>query len=121
MASDLNIYSNTVDDYAEIFHALTPTLFECNSQFIERSPRATKEAYVGLGKSLGGNVESALGAINAIGAAHSIVASFKGISADLNMAVTRLESVDARLIGEITNYRTSCEQLQSLAIGKSIP
>jgi hypothetical protein len=120
LASDLNHHSNEIIEYTAVFQALTPTLFECTSQFVERSPLVTPEAYVKLAASVGNNVQSSTGVINTLEESQQTVASsLQGISADLNVAAARLVSVNALLITEVINYREVCKKLQAVTMRKA--
>jgi hypothetical protein len=122
LASDINCYSDEVEQYAAVFRALTPAMFEYTSQFVERSPQLPNEVYINFAKSVGGNVQSSADMIRTIGETQQIfLATFRGISADLNTASARVQSVIDLLIVEATNYRHACEELQSLVLKKLTP
>jgi hypothetical protein len=94
--------------------ALTPAMFDHTNQFIRRSPPTTKVDYTNLEKSVDGNVRSSTSAIQQISENKKTVSSFKGISADLNVAVARFEYVIDSLIGEVTKYKGAYEALQTV-------
>jgi hypothetical protein len=122
MATDLNSYSDDVDQYAAVFRALTPAMFEYVSQFVERSPQVPNEVYTNFARSIGGNIQSSEGIIQTMGETQQAIAGgLRGVSADLNIAAARLQSVIALLIAEATNYRIACEQLQSIVMGRCVP
>lgn len=119
LAVDINSYSTEVENYTAVFRVITPALLEYAGQFIERSPQVPDETYIGLGEVLGANVQSSVGVSQAISDTQRIaVSSLRGVSADLNSAATRLESVNALLLIEANNYKIVCEELQSLVTGR---
>lgn len=113
-ADDLNIFASEIDDYAAIFSAITPAMFEYSSNYFERSPQAPKESYVALGQSILSNVNSTNGLIQTVENNKQIVAAFRGISGDLTSAADRLDAANTRLIAEISNFRTACEKLHKV-------
>jgi hypothetical protein len=120
-ADDLNSYSAEIDDYTEIFRALTPAMSEYTSKYIERGPQVTKESYIALGKATKNNVQTATTLFTTVGANHQITASFRGVSSDLNGAADRLDAANSRLLDEISRYRDACESLYSIVTKRSAP
>jgi hypothetical protein len=118
LATSLDFYSNETEEYTEVFRALTPALFQYTSQFIERAP-ATRENYIAFSEALAGNIQSTLGMIKQIHESQEIITQFRGISADLNRATTRLENVNARLIVEAGKYMDACKELELIATRKA--
>lgn len=119
MAADLDSYSEQVDEYVEIFRVLSPRLLEYTSQFIERGPKIAKENYLSFARTVGGNAKSAAVVIDQVSLSQKLSDSLRGITADLNAAVTRYDAAIARLLAEIGEYKKVCETLEEQTTRKA--
>jgi hypothetical protein len=118
VAADLSSHSERFEEYIEVLRAITPTMFECTSNFIKRSQSPTKDDVANFTKAIEGNIDSCNASIQHITSHLGTLKSFMGISADLNAATARYVSINTLLVREITEYKAACEELRTLSEGK---
>ena len=117
LADHLNTYSDRMDELVTIIRAMTPTMLECTSQFLERTAskvdRATLDTFIaaldGTIKSVSANMENAHDAMG------TISAHFKGVTQDLNNATSRIETAIDAYKTSLNEYKSACEQIRAFA------